>query len=81
MSICLYRKAKGERPDVKAPDFRGRLKQLALCCRGLELAVDDFCAGRADEEARRLALLAASVAEQTERLAEAAAEVAIEPLD
>lgn len=80
MSICIYSTAKGEASSAGVLDFGSRLDQLAMCARGLEVAVDAFCAGRDDEAARRLARLAAGVAEQSERLAKAAREVSIEPL-
>jgi hypothetical protein len=72
MTICIY----GDVEDKRAAgaDLPSRLGQLALCCRGLELAVDDFCADKDDDVARRLARMAASVAEQSERLARAVAE-------
>jgi hypothetical protein len=73
MAICICGAVPCEE-SAAGSEFGRRLDQLALCCRGLELAVQDFCGGRDDETARRLARLAAGVAEQSERLAKAATE-------
>jgi hypothetical protein len=73
MSLCISDDTEREEPAGGA-DLGGRLSQLTLCCRGLELAVEDFFAGQDGEKARRLARLAAGVAEQSERLAKAATE-------
>jgi hypothetical protein len=63
-----------EEEPAAGTELRRRLGQLALCCRGLEIAVQDYCGGKDDEAARRLARVAERVAEQSERLAKAATE-------
>lgn len=80
MTIRLYGAVKGE-GLVTPAELGRRLDELAFCCRALEFAIDDFCAEAESEAARRLALLAARVAEQTERLARAVAAEAREPVN
>jgi hypothetical protein len=80
MTIRLYGKVKDD-GLVEEAELGRRLGELALCCRGLEFAIGDFCAGAEDDSARRLALLATRVAEQSERLALAIAASAREPLN
>ncbi|WP_442754808.1 hypothetical protein ACNHKD_17725 [Methylocystis sp. JAN1] len=80
MTICLYGAVKGD-GLVKEAELGRRLDELAFCCRGLEFAIDDFCAESENDAAKRLASLATRVAEQTERLARAVASQAREPLN
>lgn len=80
MTIRLYGAVK-DQGLVKPAELGRRLDELAFCCRGLEFAIDDFCAGAEDDAVRRLATLANRVAEQTERLARAVAAEAGEPLN
>ncbi|QGM96423.1 hypothetical protein [Methylocystis parvus] len=80
MTIRLYGTVK-DTGLVREAEFGRRLAELALCCRGLEFAIDDFCAETGNAAARRLAALAARVAEQAERLARAAAAEIEEPLN
>ncbi len=80
MTFRLYDAVKSD-GLVKEAELGRRLDELAFCCRGLEFALDDFCAGCGDDAAKRLASLATRVAEQTERLARAVAAQAREPLN
>lgn len=80
MTICLYATVKNQ-GLVKAAELGRRLEELAICSRALEFAIDDFCAGADSEAAKMLPVLARRLAEQTERLARAAAVDAREPLN
>jgi hypothetical protein len=80
MTFRLYGAVSGD-GLVKEAELGRRLDELAFCCRGLEFAIDDFCAGAESDAAKRLAALATRVAEQTERLARAVAAEAREPLN
>jgi len=80
MTFRLYGKVKDE-GLVDETEIGRRLGQLALCCRGLEFAIGDFCADAEGEAARRLTSLAARVAEQSERLARVVAAEIEEPLN
>lgn len=80
MTIRLYGNVKNQGPLAQA-EFGARLSQLAICCRGLEWAIQDFCAGADDDSGRRLSELASRLAEQSERLAQTLAAEIEEPLD
>lgn len=80
MTISLYGDAK-DKGLVAPAELPSRLNQLALCCRGLELAIGDFCGNGENDAARRLTGLAARLADQSERLARAMAAEIEEPLD
>jgi hypothetical protein len=80
MTIRLYGAVKDQGLVAEA-DLGRRLGELALCCRGLEIAIDDFCAGAEGDAARRLARLATRVADQSERLARAMEAHLREPLN
>lgn len=80
MTIRLYGNVKNQ-GSVAQAELGARLSQLAICCRGLEWAIQDFCAGAETDSSRSLSSLAARLAEQSERLAEALAAEIEEPLD
>jgi hypothetical protein len=77
MTICLYANVKN-RGHLVESELCLRLNQLALCCRGLEILAADLPAERIGD-ARKLAQVAARVAEQSERLARAFAAETQEP--
>jgi hypothetical protein len=80
MTIRLYATVK-DQGLVKVAELGRRLDELAICCRGLEFAIDDFCADADNESAKMLSNLARRLAEQTERLAQAVAAEAHDPLN
>ncbi|KAF2990413.1 hypothetical protein OGR47_14680 [Methylocystis sp. MJC1] len=80
MTIRLYGNVKNQ-GLVAHPELGARLNQLAICCRGLEWAIEDFCAGEENDSGRRLSGIASRLAEQSERLARALAAEIGEPLD
>jgi hypothetical protein len=78
MTICLYGAVEGPEDDADG-ELGKRLGQFALCCRGLEFAIDELRAGGDDVRAETLARIAAGLAEQSERLARALAAQALGP--
>lgn len=80
MAIRLYGDVSDQRP-FEDSELGARLGQFARCCRGLECAINDFCAGDDGEAAARLRRLAAGLADQSERLAGALAAAVREPLN
>lgn len=80
MTIRLYGKVKDD-GLVREAELGRRLGELAICCRGLEFAIEHFSAGTGDDAARSLALLATRVAEQSERLAHAVMAEGRDPLN
>ncbi len=79
MTISLYGNVKDKGPVAPA-ELSSRLNQLAVCCRGLELAIGDFCGAAENDAARRLTRVAARLANQSERLARAMAAQTEEPV-
>jgi hypothetical protein len=79
MTISLYGNVK-DKGLVAPAELAARLNQLAICCRGLECAIDDFCGETGNDAAKRLSRLASNLASQSERLARAMAAEIEEPL-
>jgi hypothetical protein len=80
MTISLYANVKNQ-GLVAQPELGARLSQLAICCRALECAIEDFCDGAENDRARRLSGIATRLAAQSERLARALAAETEEPLN